>query len=139
MDESQGAGMEHLTRTEFEAVLDIGLVTRRPLTTEDFRSTIALIAEQRMADVLHVGPDLMRAPRFEDTLYQGDVAIAFKHLVMSDGRLADLRVRREHLHSQTVFRISPNIAFYPPLVLHEVPPDECIVTAVSSLVEELLA
>ena len=90
MDESQRAGMEHLTRTELEAVLDIGLITGSPFATEDFRSTIAFVAEQRMADVLHVGSDLVGAPRFEDTLYQRDVAIAFKHLVMSDGRFTYL-------------------------------------------------
>ncbi len=90
MDESQSAGMEHLTRTELETVLNIRLITGSPFATEDFRSAITLIAEQRMADVLHVSPDLMCAPRFEDTLYQGDITITFKHLIMSDGRLADL-------------------------------------------------
>ena len=122
MNETQGTGMEHLTGTELKAVLDVGLATGGALTTKDLRSTITLIAEQRMADVLHVGSDLMGAPRLEDTLHQCDVTIAFKHLIMGDGRLSYLRIRREHLHPQPIFRITSDITFYPSLVLYKVSP-----------------
>ena len=137
MNEAQSASMEHLTGTEFEAVLDISLVTGSPLTSENLSSAIALVAEQRMADMLHVGPDLMGTPRLKDTFYQCDKAISFEHLIMGDGWLAYLRVGREHLHPQTVFRITSDITLYTPLILYEVTPHQSIIATMSGLVEEL--
>lgn len=139
MDETQSAGMEHLTGAEFEAVLYVSLIAGRSFPTENLRSAISLVAEQRMPNVLHVGSDLMRTPRLENTLYQSDIAIALEHLIVGHGRLTDIRVCRENLHAQTVFRISSDITLYPSPVVREVPPDESIVAAVSRLIEKLLA
>ena len=92
-----------------------------------------------MTDVLHVGTYLMCAARFEYTLHESSVAEALQYLVMSDSRLADARFRVKHFHAQSVFRVASDVAFYAPLVFDEVSPNECVVGAVSRLVEELFA
>ena len=53
--------MQRLPVAEFEAVVDVLPVAGRALTAQHLRAAIALIAEERMADVAHVGTYLMRA------------------------------------------------------------------------------
>ena len=131
--------MQHLSRTELEAVLDIGLITCRAFTTSYLTASVAFITEQGVADMFHVGADLMGTSRLEDTLHKGHIAIPFQHLIVCDGRFANLRIRREDIHPQTILRVTSDIAFYPTLVFHEVTPHQGIIAAVGGLVEELLA
>ena len=63
MAEAQCLSMQYLSGAEVETVLDECLVGAAALTAQNFGATIALVAEQRMADVSHVGTDLMSAAR----------------------------------------------------------------------------
>lgn len=121
--ESECLGMESLTGTYLEAILYECLVGTAALASENFRSTIAFVAEKRMPDVFHVSPNLMCPPRFEYALDQRYVAEAFQHSVMGYRTLANAGVRSEHLHAKTVARVTCNVAFDAPFVLYEVAPD----------------
>ena len=129
--------MQGLTRTQLEAVLDIGLIRSRALTTQNLSTTIALISKQRMADVLHVGADLMGASCFQPTLYERGIAIALQHLIVGDGRLADVATGRVNSHTLTVAHITTDITFYTPGILSEVAPHKCLIRAVGIVIEEL--
>ena len=58
---------------------------------------------------------------------------------MCDGRLARIRAWGEDCHAQPVLWVTPNVALYASLVLHEVAPHQGIVTAMRIVAEELLA
>jgi hypothetical protein len=77
--------MQHLTRTELKAVLDISLVAGSALATQQLGTAIALIGKQRVSDMFHVSTYLMGTTSFEDTLHQCYIAITFHHLVMGYG------------------------------------------------------
>ncbi len=129
--------MQGLTRTQLEAILDIGLVRSCALTAQNFRTAIALVGKQRMADVLHVGTNLMRASRFQATLDERGIAIALQHAVVGDGALAHVASGREDGHTLTVTRVTADVAFNKPRVFREVAPDQCLIAAVGVVVEEL--
>ena len=130
--------MECLTWTEFEAILDECLVTAAALTSQNLSTSISLVHKEWMTDMLHVGTNLMGTARFQHTLHQGGITETFQHLVMSNRRLAYSAVRIEDLHTEAVFRITADIAFYATFIFYNVAPNERIVTAMGSLVEELL-
>lgn len=92
--------MQHLARTELETVLYELLVTARALAAQYLRSSIALIAEQRMSYMLHVRPYLMRAPCLQPALHKRHISEALHHAVMCHCRLADVRAWRKHIHPQ---------------------------------------
>ena len=74
MAEAQCLCMQHLSRTDVKAVLDECLVAAATLTAQNLGASIALVAEQRMADVAHVGTYLMGAPCFQAALHQCYIA-----------------------------------------------------------------
>ena len=76
MDKTQSAGMKHLPRTELKAVLYERLVCRRTFTSQYLSTTIALVAEQRMTDMLHVSTYLMRTTRLQPALNKRGVSKA---------------------------------------------------------------
>ena len=53
--------MQNLSRTEGETVLDELAVFLRTETFEDLASSVFIVAEKRVSDVLHVDAYLMRA------------------------------------------------------------------------------
>ena len=88
MFEAQCLGVEGLAGQQPEGVLDKLLVVRKGCAFQYSVSTVGCVVEKRMADVTHVGADLVGTPRFEDALYQGDVAEALHHAPVCDGMLA---------------------------------------------------
>lgn len=73
MLESEGLGMEHLTRTKAEAVVDELAVFGCALPFEHLIATISCIGKEGMTYVAHVGTYLMGAPRFKHTLDKGRI------------------------------------------------------------------
>lgn len=138
MHEAECLGMESLTRTEFEAVLDKCLVAATALTSQNLCSAIRFVHKERMTDMLHVSTNLMGTACFKHTLHQGGITETLQHLVMRNRRLAYSAVRIEDLHTEAVLRITADIAFYATFIFYNVAPNERIVTAMGSLVEELL-
>ena len=92
-----------------------------------------------MTDMLHVGTNLMGTACFKHTLYQGGITEALQNLIMSNRTLADTAIRVEDLHTETVLRVTSDITLDASLILHDITPYQRIVTAMGSLVEELLA
>ena len=62
MYESQRPGMECLTRTYGKTVLYELLVFTELCAAQDLVSAITFVVEKRMADMFHVGSDLMVRP-----------------------------------------------------------------------------
>ena len=89
--------------------------------------------------MFHMGTNLMCTSCFKNTLHQCYISISLHNTIMSHGRLAYLRIGREHIHTQTVFRIAPDVTFYPTLVFNKVSPYQSIITAMCSLIKELFS
>ena len=64
VDEAECACVQCLTRTCFEAVVDERLVCGRAFATQYLHSAVAFVAEERMADVLHVELSICRCLQF---------------------------------------------------------------------------
>ena len=92
-----------------------------------------------MADVLHVSTYLVGAARLQTTFHQCGVTKAFQHFPVGDGRLADFRVGRKHLHTLSVTWVASYVSLDASLIAHHVAPYQGVVGAVSVVVEELLA
>ena len=73
MDETQRLGVEHLTGTKLEAVVDKLLVLCGGLPLQHLVAAVTLVGKERMAYVTHVGTYLVGASRFEHTLHQRGV------------------------------------------------------------------
>ena len=131
--------MQGLARAKLQAVLDESLVAGRALPPQNFQAAIALVGEKGMADVAHVSAYLVRASRFQATFHECGVTIAFQHAPMRDGRLACVAVGRKDGHTQTVFRVSPDVTLDAALVFYEVAPHQSHIRAIGLMVEELLA
>lgn len=95
MTEAKGEGVQRLTRTEVHAVADKGLVGSGLLAAQNLVAAIAFVGKERMAYVPHVCPDLMRAPRFQAALHQGDGAETLQHSPVGDGMFARVAALRE--------------------------------------------
>lgn len=111
MYESESAGMQCLTWTYVETVENELTVSPRGGALEYLVATIALVIEERMPNVFHVYAYLMGASCLEDTLYEGDIAYAFEHPVVSDGVLAYCGVGEDG-HLQSVVWVSGYLAAY---------------------------
>lgn len=92
MHEAERAGMKRLARTYLQAVLYKLLVAAAAVSAQYDGASVALVAEERMADMPHMGTYLMGAAGLEDTLNQRDIAEALYHAVMGYGMLAYARV-----------------------------------------------
>ena len=84
MGKSDGLGMEGLPGTKGEAVVHELAVFAEDCTFHDLISAIGFVIEQRMADVLHMHPDLVGAAGFQYTLNEGNIAESFEHLIVGD-------------------------------------------------------
>ena len=127
MAETEGAGVEGLTRTNIEAVMDKGAVGGGAVAAQNFLTAVAFVVEERVSEALHVDADLVGTPRFQSALDEGDMPQAFQHAVVSDGGFARRVVVGQDGHLQTVFGISPDVAAYGAFVLGKGPPDEGVV------------
>ena len=92
-----------------------------------------------MTNMLHMSTNLMSATCFENTLYECHIAKAFEHPIMSYGILANTRVGVKHSHTQAVFRVATDVAFYSALIFDEVSPYQSIIATMCGFIEELLA
>src|SRR5919107_1738484 len=110
MHKPQRTGMQRLTGHELKGTFHKGPVSSRVLAHANAVAAIGSIGEQRMAEVLHVCPNLVGTARLEHTPYQGDRAKAFQHLVVRHGRLALLPARIHSLYL-AVAQAAPNMAF----------------------------
>ena len=76
MYEAEGAGMQGLSWTGLEAVEHELTVGARGGALEYLVTSIALVIEERVAEVLHMYTYLVGTSRLEDTLHEGDIADA---------------------------------------------------------------
>lgn len=131
--------MQCLPRAEVEAVLYVCLVGGGALSAQYLCPAVPLVAEERVADVLHVGSYLMCAACLEHAFHEGGVAVFLHHLPVCDGGFAYVRAGRRHGHAQAVLGVAGDVALYASAVFGKVSPDEAVVGAVCVVVEELFA
>ena len=74
MNEAKRAGMKGLTRTYLKTIGHELAVGSRIDPTENLVAAVARIGKERMADMFHVGADLMCASRFENAFHKTDRA-----------------------------------------------------------------
>ena len=94
-----------LTRKRLEHVAQEGVVFAPRRAFHSHIAPINRVAKQRVADVLHVHPDLVGPARLQLALHQRHGAQALEHPVMGDGVLA-LSAIHEHLLHPTVAQAS---------------------------------
>ena len=97
MHKAKCAGMEGLTRTNVEAIVYKLLVFGKVSALQYFVSSIALVIEEDVADVLHVHTYLVRASRLQPALYEGDITEALKDAIMSHCMLSMITFRKDKL------------------------------------------
>ena len=136
MHEPQRLGVERLPGTHGEAVVHELLVLGEVRAFQYLVAAIPLVVEQRVADMLHVYANLVRAPRLQHAFHKGDIADAFQHVIMGDGVFPYLGVGEDG-HLQAVFRIARDVALYRPVVLVDDAPYQRIVLSLGGLMEEL--
>ena len=89
--------------------------------------------------MFHVCTNLMGTTSLKNTFYECCVTEAFYDTIMCNSWFTYLRVRREYRHTQSVFRITRNVPFDAPFIFCHVPPNDSIIAAMGSLIEELLS
>ena len=89
-----------------------------------------------MADMAHVGADLVGASGLKDAFHQSDIAEALQHTPVRHGVLAAFRVVGD-VHDATVLRRPFQIAYYRAFVFVKVPPYQGVVFAFDGVFEEL--
>ena len=72
MNEAKRAGMKGLTRTNLKTIGHELAVGSRIDPPENLVAAIAGIGKERMADMFHVGADLMCSARFENAFHKTD-------------------------------------------------------------------
>ena len=137
MDESESACMESLTGACLHAVGYELAVGSRALAAEELVAAIAGVVEEGVALVSHVDADLVGASGLEHTLDEGSVGKVLEDFVMSDGMLAGGIVGGEDGHLQAVLGVAADVALDASRAGEGYTPDEGIVFALGSLVEEL--
>ena len=135
--EAEDEGVEGLPGQELEAVHDVLLVLGEGGAFEYLVAAIGGVVEEGMADMAHVGTDLVGAAGLEDAFYEGDIAEALFDAPVGDGVLADLGVVVDG-HDAAVFLGAGEIADDGAGVFVEVAPDEGVVFALDGVIEELL-
>ena len=85
--------MQCLTGTNLKTVLYKLAVPAVSSTFQYLVSSVTLIAEQRVSDMLHVHPYLMCAPGLQAALHQLCVTKALQNGVVGHGMLAHLGVK----------------------------------------------
>ncbi len=130
--------MQGLPRTDLETVLDEPLVLCVDGSFPDFRAAVPFIVEDGMPDAAHVNPDLVRPTGFEFAFDDGDVSVAFEHLVMGHRMLSDFGIVREHFELQAVGRISADVSIDRSFRFFQIPPHHGHVAPFDGMFEKLL-
>ena len=139
MYETEGAGVQRLAGTYLEGVAHEGFIGGGGLAPQDFHAAIALVGEEGMSDALHVGADLVCAPRLQYTFHPCDRPEGLQHAPVCHGGLTHLALGRQHRHALTVTRVAGDIALYPTLLRLEAAPHEGIILTFRAFNEELMA
>ena len=138
MREAERLGMQHLSRTEGETVLDILAVLLRAEPFEDLAASVFLVGKKRMTDMFHVNANLVGTTGLQTALNKGDVRKLLEYAPMRDGFFG-LRTLLEIPHA--VNRAIPVIAGKCPFdrtaLLLERTPDEGVVRTLGRVVKEL--
>nr|GFD11339.1 hypothetical protein [Tanacetum cinerariifolium] len=112
------------------------LVGARGLPRADAVAAIGGIRKERVADELHVRPNLMGAAGFEAALQQRHGAVALEHAVMRDGVLALVALGVHGLHL-AVAQAAADVAAHGAYVV-ELAPGQGQVAALDGVVKKLL-
>ena len=83
--EAQCLGMQDLSWTKGKAVLNILLIFLCAQTFEHLHAAILLIGKEWVTDGLHMYAYLVRAPRLQATLHEGDIRETLQHTPVGDG------------------------------------------------------
>ena len=139
MGEAERLGMQHLSWTEGEAVLDKLAVFLRTQSFEDFASAVFLIAEERVPYMLHMHAYLVCASCFQSALDERDIRELLEHSPVGDS-LFGLRTFLEvpYAVDSAVAVIARQGSFNSSALLLERTPDERIIGSLGGMVEELL-
>jgi hypothetical protein len=136
MDESQRFRMQRLTGDDGKTVGYELTISGECRSFQDRRTSVSLVIEQRMADVFHMNPDLVRAPGLEFTRDEGYVVESLDHLVMGDGMAPLFRIFTNTLN-QPVPGISPDTGLDGSFVVSHIAPDQSQVAPVDGMFEKL--
>ena len=131
--------MQSLPWAKVHAIADESLVGRGLLATQNLVASVALVGKERMSCVLHVGTNLMCAPRFQTAFQQCYGTETFQYAPMGYSMLARVASLGEDCHAQTVLGVTAYVASDGSFVLSERSPYESVVQPACGMVEELLA
>ena len=95
--ESQGLRMQGLPGQNLKVVFDELIVLPGRQSFDDLGTPVCLVSKQRVANVLHVDPDLVGAPSFEFAFHQTDRAEPLQYPEMGNGVLALLAFQIDRL------------------------------------------
>src|ERR1035438_3282124 len=84
VNETNRFGMKGLTGANLKAIVYKLLVFVEDRSFHDPVTSVSLIIEQRMSDMLHVHANLVCAPCFQYALNQAGVAKSLNHLIMGN-------------------------------------------------------
>ena len=135
--EAEQSRVQGVARHSLEAVLDKLLILGEGCTLQYLVTAIALIIEERMADILHMNTNLVCSARLEATLHQGHIAIALEHLVVRHCVLT-LRAIGKDIHLVAIARIATDMARDSSLIFCQVTPHERTIAALRGVEEELV-
>ena len=103
MLKAEDEGVQGLPWQELEAVVHKLLVFGECCSLQYLVATVCGIVEEGMADVFHVGANLVGAAGLKHTFHQCYISESFQHSSMGDGMLPDVGVVI-YGHHATVFR-----------------------------------
>ena len=83
MNEAKFFCVQCLSRTNIETIINKLLVFGIYSSFHNPIASIKIIIEKRVADILHVNPDLVCAARFQSAFYQCYIIESFEHTVPS--------------------------------------------------------
>jgi len=139
MGKTECTRVQHLSRTEGEAVFDILFVFLRAQAFEYLASAVFLVAEKRVSYMLHMYAYLVCASGFESALDERDIWEALEYAPMRDGFLG-LRALLELVDTvdSAVTVVARERTFNRTAVFFESAPNKGIIGAFRRMVEELL-
>ena len=100
--------MQCLSRNHREAILNKLFVFGKGCSSQNLVATIVVVVKQRMSDVFHVNPDLMRPACFEPAFHQIYIAQPLDNFIMRDGMFSMIFIRK-HRKYLPVLRTSSDV------------------------------